>query len=194
METTDSRKFGGYSEGQEGKTLFETPVESAKPYLLIDSLRGSKQAYTDDMTMPTANEDDTLMVMDGASSGDVYIGVSGTVGSTLASFRIIDKEVLSPYVLRLFLANHSGAIKSNNVGSAIPHANKAFITSMLLPTAPIPVLVEAHEMLEPIFRLVKVLSLKNSDLRQTRDLLLPKLISGEVDVSELDIDTGEEAV
>ena len=28
---------------------------------------------------------------------------------------------------------------------------------------------------------------KNTNLRQTRDLLLPKLISGEIDVSELDI-------
>ena len=32
------------------------------------------------------------------------------------------------------------------------------------------------------------LRLKNKNLRQTRDLLLPKLISGEIDVSELDID------
>ena len=30
---------------------------------------------------------------------------------------------------------------------------------------------------------------QNANLRQTRDLLLPKLISGEIDVSELDIDT-----
>ncbi len=29
---------------------------------------------------------------------------------------------------------------------------------------------------------------QNTNLRQTRDLLLPKLISGEIDVSELDID------
>ena len=34
---------------------------------------------------------------------------------------------------------------------------------------------------------------KNVILRQTRDLLLPKLISGELDVSELDIDIGEAA-
>ena len=33
-----------------------------------------------------------------------------------------------------------------------------------------------------------MLSEKNANLRQTRDLLLPKLISGEIDVSELDID------
>lgn len=35
---------------------------------------------------------------------------------------------------------------------------------------------------------------KNATLRRTRDLLLPKLISGEVDVSELDIAIPEEAV
>jgi type I restriction enzyme S subunit len=33
---------------------------------------------------------------------------------------------------------------------------------------------------------------KNTTLRRTRDLLLPKLISGEVDVSELDITIPEE--
>jgi type I restriction enzyme, S subunit len=35
--------------------------------------------------------------------------------------------------------------------------------------------------------------MKNNTLRRTRDLLLPRLISGEVDVSELDIAVPEEA-
>jgi type I restriction enzyme S subunit len=34
----------------------------------------------------------------------------------------------------------------------------------------------------------EVLEQKNANLRRTRDLLLPRLISGEVDVSGLDID------
>ena len=38
-----------------------------------------------------------------------------------------------------------------------------------------------------MFEQVYVLSRRCEILRQTRDLLLPKLISGEVDVSELDI-------
>ena len=38
---------------------------------------------------------------------------------------------------------------------------------------------------------VAILTRKNANLRRTRNLLLPKLISGEVDVSELDIETGE---
>ena len=39
----------------------------------------------------------------------------------------------------------------------------------------------------PIFQSIHNLRLKNANLRRTRDLLLPKLISGEVDVEGLEI-------
>ena len=45
-----------------------------------------------------------------------------------------------------------------------------------------------EEAAEPISLELANLTMKNTNLRQTRDLLLPKLISGEIDVSELDID------
>ena len=45
----------------------------------------------------------------------------------------------------------------------------------------------------PILTLCESLEQRNVVLRRTRDLLLPKLISGEVDVSELDITIPEEA-
>ena len=40
-----------------------------------------------------------------------------------------------------------------------------------------------------IFQKTEILKQRNQNLCQTRDLLLPKLISGEIDVSKLDIDT-----
>ena len=46
-----------------------------------------------------------------------------------------------------------------------------------------------HEKVVSMINISNTLRLKNTNLRQTRDLLLPKLISGEIDVSELDIDT-----
>ena len=49
-----------------------------------------------------------------------------------------------------------------------------------------------NQIVEFFFEQEKALMQKNITLRQTRDLLLPKLISGEVDVSELDIATQEE--
>ena len=43
----------------------------------------------------------------------------------------------------------------------------------------------------PMLDSVSALGERNAILRQTRDLLLPKLISGEVDVADLDIAMGE---
>jgi type I restriction enzyme S subunit len=59
-----------------------------------------------------------------------------------------------------------------------------------------PVALPPHDLVAEFDRLVRdtveqiqVLVFKNRVLRQARDLLLPKLISGQVDLSELDIQT-----
>jgi type I restriction enzyme, S subunit len=49
------------------------------------------------------------------------------------------------------------------------------------------------ENFDPIIRKIQNLDKRNINLRQTRDLLLPKLISGEIDVENLDIKTSQNA-
>ena len=39
----------------------------------------------------------------------------------------------------------------------------------------------------PLFYLIEILKKENKTLKETKDLLLPKLISGEIDVSNIDI-------
>jgi type I restriction enzyme, S subunit len=58
---------------------------------------------------------------------------------------------------------------------------------MLKPPQTIVSSLEQH--VKPVFSNIEILTTKNTNLRQTRDLLLPKLISGEVEVEGLDIDT-----
>jgi len=48
------------------------------------------------------------------------------------------------------------------------------------------------DIIRPYFHLIRQLSDKNANLRQTRDLLLHKLISGDLDVSELEIKLQED--
>ncbi|MBX3420042.1 MAG: restriction endonuclease subunit S [Pirellulaceae bacterium] len=55
-------------------------------------------------------------------------------------------------------------------------------------------LAEFAATMQSLFRQVFTLANKNRNLRTTRDLLLPKLISGQLDVEELDIETGEPLV
>ena len=66
----------------------------------------------------------------------------------------------------------------------------------LLTLQPTHILLDAFTSItSPIFANIHTLRIKNANLRQTRDLLLPKLIAGEVDVEGLEIagveDTGE---
>ena len=56
------------------------------------------------------------------------------------------------------------------------------------------IVTKFEKVTEPISLELANLTIKNDNLRQTRDLLLPKLISGEIDVSELDIDTDPKVI
>jgi len=54
---------------------------------------------------------------------------------------------------------------------------------------PVKVVKQFEALAKLILSEIEILTLTNANLRQPRDLLLPKLISGELDVSELDIKT-----
>ena len=56
---------------------------------------------------------------------------------------------------------------------------------------PEPVLIRFSEITEALFEHIANIGLQSSNLRTTRDLLLPKLISGEVDVADLEINVPE---
>jgi type I restriction enzyme S subunit len=72
-----------------------------------------------------------------------------------------------------------------NAGAAVPTLNRNDIHCLSVVLPPRHLLEIFESRLSAIFRFKKVLQKKAENLRQTRDLLLPKLISGEVEVSEL---------
>jgi type I restriction enzyme S subunit len=85
-----------------------------------------------------------------------------------------------------YLTNHAS-------GAAYPAVTaKDFEAAHVLRPAD-DVLSRFHETVAPMLELRHELTMRNSVLRQTRDLLLPKLISGDVDVSELDIQIPQRA-
>ena len=107
------------------------PIENGtlkSPYLSIDAITTANysQEYSDGMVMATTY--DILMVMDGASSGTVFSQQNGIVSSTLA--KIETSENINDY-LYWYLLSMKDIIKARNTGSAIPHANKDFIGSLL---------------------------------------------------------------
>jgi len=72
-----------------------------------------------------------------------------------------------------------------NSGAAVPTLNRNDIHGLNTVLPPASVLKRFDEYALPLFYLKESLEHKNSNLRTTRDLLLPKLISGEVAVEQL---------
>jgi len=78
-------------------------------------------------------------------------------------------------------------------GTKMPRANWKVLLNYPLPLPPEPLLTAFGSFVNDIVSKLRVMVAQNRALRQSRDLLLPKLISGELDVSELDIEVPEEA-
>ena len=96
-----------------------------------------------------------------------------------------------PFALLTMFRDSTVEYSSNySTGSTIPYATwDGALAQMPIVRPPDLFIKEFSDIVAPMLDSIRVLTLKNANLRQTRDLLLPKLISGEIDVSELDIST-----
>ena len=97
------------------------------------------------------------------------------------------KAPVSTNFLYLFTSNV--AISGYITGTAQPKINQQNLNRIPVILPPQTLLERFDQMIEPSFDNIVALNLKNANLQQTRDLLRRKLISGALDVSELDIYT-----
>ncbi len=123
----------------------------------------------------------------------IIVGRKGNVGSVFWSdtdFFPIDTVfyIRSKVSLHYIYYNLKAQHFINN-DAAVPglNRNQAYLLPFLLPAGE--TLALFQDFVSPLFDQIKKLTRKNANLRQTHDLLLPKLISGEVDVEGLEIDT-----
>jgi type I restriction enzyme S subunit len=139
----------------------------------------------------TCNERDIMIARYGASVARICWGLSGAYNVALTKvlpakpiYRIFLKEFLSSDFFQHSLIGMSGRAAQNGF-------NKGDISAILL-ARPIDDRLFDHfsEIGIPMESAILGLRRRNENLRTTRDLLLPKLIAGQLDVEELDIDLG----
>ena len=150
-------------------------------YLTIACLNGQELNYADTTKMVLSNND-LLMVMDGASSGDVYFGGQGIVGSTLSRVDCMDSNYI-PEFIYFVMKYYKELIQSKNTGSAIPHTDKVFVGTLEIPK----LLKEHQEKYKILLEKIQSNIYQNETLTQLRDTLLPKLMNGEIDLDKIEI-------
>jgi len=133
-----------------------------------------------------------ILVIRMADPGKVGI-IEKNIDAVFASYliRLIPRtDHLSPYYLFYFLSSdyYQDYITGASTGTTRKSASAGVITDVLVAIPPSEVREAFKIQIEEIRNLMNNLIDQNSVLRQTRDLLLPKFISGKIDVEDLDID------
>lgn len=119
-----------FVKGRKPKEISEQYKSNFSNYLTIEVLSNQNHTYAYDEKGIIANEYDILMVMDGASSGKLFYGKQGLVGSTLAKIDV-NNEYLE--IIYQFLKFNEKYISDNTTGSAIPHTDKGLVLNLKCP-------------------------------------------------------------
>ena len=114
--------------------------------------------------------------------------------TNVSVFVLKNKDIVGKHYLFNLLFSDEVVAWANQYsgGTKMPVINWEVFKTMKIVIPQRGIILDFESMVNNIFNLIKVLNLKNITLRTTRDLLLPKLISGELDVSDLDIKIREE--
>lgn len=171
-----------YQKGKKPKKLEPNEFENSVPYLDIKAFEKKEiRQYADMESSQIIDEQDVVMVWDGARSGWVSKGVNGALGSTIARFRPF---VFSQKYLYYFLDSQFSYVNSNTKGTGIPHVDPQILWGIKMPLPP---LNEQHRIVSKIEELfseldngVANLKLAQNQLKVYRQALLKHAFEGKL--------------
>ena len=181
-----------------GKPFVSEGINFIKAESIQDnhSIDKNKFAYIDDET-------NNLLKRSIISAGDIVFTIAGSLGrfaivddsvlpantnQAVAIIRADKRKVTPEYLYSFFLGNWHNDYYTKRIQQAV-QANLSLGT---IKSLPIPVLSD-QKMLEYLGLITPLIAMTKSNeqeitrLEQVRDTLLPRLMSGEIDVSSLDI-------
>jgi type I restriction enzyme S subunit len=178
-------EMGPIPKGWSAKTLGDVlQLEYGKALKAKDRTGGSVAVYGSSGVVGYHNQ----KLADGPG---IIVGRKGNVGSVFfceSDFWVIDTAyyVCTSVPLPFVYFNLQTQNFLNN-DAAVPGLNRNQALSLPVALPDPRNLEEFGRLVEPMFKLKFCLERRNANLRQTRDLLLPKLISGEVSVENLEV-------
>ena len=181
-----------------GKPFTSSGINFIKAESILDnhSIDSSKFAFIDEET-------NALLKRSVIKANDIVFTIAGTLGrfamvdnsvlpantnQAVAIIRPDENKVTPAYLYSFFIGNWHNEYYSKRIQQAV-QANLSLTTIKSLPIA---VLSNAtmnnyDELVSPLFSLMKSNEEENRRLAELRDTLLPKLMSGELDVFDIEI-------
>lgn len=149
------------------------------------------------------SETNNLLKRSIINSGDIIFTIAGTLGrfaliddsvlpantnQAVAIIRANQNKVTPDYLYSFFLGNWHNDYYRKRIQQAVQaNLNLGTIKSLPIPILPDKAMSEYLGILSPIITMTKANELEITKLRAIRDTLLPKLMSGQVDVSAIEL-------
>lgn len=182
--------------GKTPSTKIKEYYGSDVPFITIPDMHGNTYAVTTERYLSTFGANSQLKKMLPPNSICVScIGTAGLVTLVASESQtnqqinsIIPKDEYSPFYIYLLMQTLSEVInKLGQSGSTIVNLNKAQFGKIKIMLPTVADMKAFNEIVSPLFALILKNQKENLHLSSVRELLLPKLLSGELDVSSLDL-------
>ena len=181
-----------------GKPFVKSGINFIKAESILDShaIDKNKFSFID-------NETNALLKRSVIKAGDIVFTIAGTLGrfalidknvlpantnQAVAIIRVDAEKVLPEYIYACFI----GGWHNHYYKKLVQQAVQANLSLTTIKSLPIPLLDESEmvnftKLIIPLIKIIKQHEVQNEILTSMRDTLLSKLMSGEIDVSKLDI-------
>ena len=172
-----------FEKGKKPKLLIDDFEDKAIPYVTIKCFQTKEaEQYTfETETNRLCNEDDILIVWDGARAGLIGTGVQGAVGSTLCNIRFncINKKFMYYY----FLSKYD-LINSNTKGTGIPHVDPSYLETLVLSIPPLKeqqrIVDKIESLFEKLDKAKELIEEARDDFEKRKSAILEKAFRGEL--------------
>ena len=211
VEFVDS-ELGPIPEGWEARHLHDVVTtqygltasasQEADGPQLLRGMDINKRSFVDWEEVPYCSADEDDVAKFGLEIGDVCVvrmadpgkvgiverPVSAVFASYLVRFRAINPSV-PPYLLFHFLDSlrYQSWITGSSTGSTRRSASAAVLTEPVMAIPPIDIAARFESKAFPLRSRLTNLVEVSAVLRRTRDLLLPRLVTGQLDISDIDL-------
>lgn len=176
------------------KVVYGAPYKSAKfndngeglPLIRIRDLKDcNPQFYTPEILPQTeyVNMGDIVAGMDAEFVPHIWKGNTGLLNQRVCKLMPQQTSISNLFVLYLMKLELE-FVQSYKTGTTVSHLGKADIDKFVVVLPPLEVVEECSKILDSILQRIKNISAESRTLSTLRDTLLPRLMSGEIEVPE----------
>ena len=176
------------------KVVYGAPYKSAKfndngeglPLIRIRDLKDcNPQFYTPEILPQTeyVNMGDIVAGMDAEFVPHIWKGNTGLLNQRVCKLMPQQTSISNLFVLYL-MKPELEFVQSYKTGTTVSHLGKADIDKFVVVLPPLEVVEECSKILDSILQRIKNISAESRTLSLLRDTLLPRLMSGELEIPE----------